>query len=209
MILQSNLDLWLATIVLFLAAIGTFRGFLKEITSILNWFGSLYLTSLAKPVAVNALRSKITTPFLLDIVSNAVLFVLSMIALSIFSNYLVVKIEEILPSSVNRTLGAIFGFIKGFLISMIVLASLRILYRGPDINKPNWLENSLAYNKYFDNSNSDSFVDALEIIFGDMIKEKKDDPKRQPPEADKKIENGEGIQDLEKDMNDLLDTIVD
>ncbi|MDR1494951.1 MAG: CvpA family protein [Rickettsiales bacterium] len=229
MIFQFNLDLCVVLILLFLSLIGLIRGFLKETVSILNWFGSFYFTSLAKPIAVSLLRNRITTPFLLDIVSNAVLFVFFVILLSLINNYIVSKIGEFIPTSVNRSLGFAFGLLKGVLISMIVLASINILYRSPNVSDPLWLENSIAY-RYFNSPDGSVFVGILERIFGDLIKEEdsstgpKEKPKGKPEERQKldgKIEDltkdpptdDTGIQDpgdidLES-MEDLLKEIAD
>jgi membrane protein required for colicin V production len=194
------LDLWVVTIPLFLSLVGLARGFLKEIVSILNWFGSFYFTSLAKPIAVELLRSRITTPFLLDIVSNTILFVFFAIAFSLLSNYVVNRVGRFIPGSVNRILGLAFGCIKGALISMVILASVNILYRNPSINDPIWLQNSIAY-QYFDGPKGSVFVKILERIFGDMIREENNDEK-----IDGTIENDfrqkldEKIEDITKDI---------
>ncbi|MDR2778485.1 MAG: CvpA family protein, partial [Rickettsiales bacterium] len=187
MVFQSSLDLWVVVILLIISLIGLLRGFLSEVASISNWFGSLYLTSLAKPFLANLLRNKISTPFLLDIVSNVILFVFCMIVLSIVNSYLTTEIEKFLPVHVNRTFGFLFGLIKGFLISVIILASLDILYRDPNIEEPNWLKDSIAFS-YFNDASGNIFVGILERILGDMIKEGSGEKKLEHSE-----ENGKNI----------------
>ncbi|MDR2077608.1 MAG: CvpA family protein [Rickettsiales bacterium] len=204
MVFQSSLDLWVLAILATLSLIGLARGFLREITSILNWFGSLYLTSLAKPFVVSLLKNRISTPFLLDIISNVVLFVFCMLILSILGSYIVAKVEDFLPIYVNRLFGLLFGSIKGSLISLVILASLNILYRDPNIEEPLWLKNSIAF-EYFSSIDSDIFVNILEKILGDMIKEEKKSENNDEKNYEKSKEKNEDL----KDIDDLLKIIVD
>lgn len=222
MIFQSNLDFCIALVLLLLALVGFARGFLREVVSIVNWFGSFYFTSLAKPLALSLLGNRITTPFLLDIISNAVLFVFFVIVFSLANSYLVSRIRGLIPASVDRLLGLFFGSIKGLLVSMIVLASINILYRSPNVNDPLWLENSIAY-RCFSGPRGSVFVEILERIFGDLLREENnpEKPDEKPKEKlDSKIEDlakepveggeGQGDEDVEpKNIEDLLREIAD
>ncbi|MDR2777228.1 MAG: CvpA family protein, partial [Rickettsiales bacterium] len=201
MVFQSSLDFWIVLVLLFLSMVGLARGFLKETVSILNWFGSFYFTSLAKPAVVGLLRSRITTPFLLDIVSNAALFVFFVIGLSLLNSYIVSKIGQFIPSSLNRILGLAFGLLKGTLVSMTILASINILYRSPDVNDPNWLQDSVAY-RYFNTPGGSTFVGILERIFGDLIREENSAERAtdETPEKNPKRKLEGKIDDLTRDV---------
>ncbi len=162
----TNLDSSLIFLIFILSIIGLIRGFLNELASIINWSGSFYLTSKIKPLIVPFLKNKIQIPFILDIIVNAVVFVSLIITLSILNKYLISKIKKIIPTSTNNGLGFLFGFIKGILLSGLIVAFLTIIYKN-SIRQPDWL-----YNSYFYNSNKSRnciFINIINVILGDLI----------------------------------------
>ena len=73
--ITSNFDTTIAIILIFFSTCGLIRGFLKEISSVVNWFGSFYLTSAIKPFVRPFFEEKIQIPFLLDTIMNITIFV--------------------------------------------------------------------------------------------------------------------------------------
>lgn len=198
--LTSNFDIVIAVILMLFSLIGLVRGFFKEISSIINWFGSFYLTSKFKPLIKPLFEDKIQIPFLLDMVVNIVVFVGLIIILSIITNYLSVILKKLIPSSLNGTLGFLLGLLKGALLSLLIIAFMKTVY---DKNTPKYLENSVVYTSI---SSDDIFVDMLNNIFGDFAKEKTEKEINDKINKVKKdiVEN---ISDnLEKKVNDVIDT---
>jgi membrane protein required for colicin V production len=148
-----------------MALIGLIRGFLKELFSIINWSSSFYLTSMFKPLVIPILKSKIKIPFLLDIVSNLMIFAILIIVITISTNYLLSVVKKIIPNPTNSGLGFIFGLLKGFLIAGIVVSFIKILYKNSS-EKPDWIVNSYIYNS-IDGDNV--FTEILKNMLGDMV----------------------------------------
>lgn len=205
----SGLDLSLSIVILSFSLIGLIRGFLNEITSIINWFGAFYLTSITKPFLVVLLQKKITVPFLPDIVANIILFVMFIIILSISTNYVILSIKKILPASVNGIFGFIFGAFKGGLLSILFLSSVNIIYKNTSPGEQKWLEKSVIYGLYNNIGNENIFSKSIENILGDMLKESNIDGTKKIIEKNIKNETKKLNEVDKKDMDKLLDLIVD
>lgn len=205
----SNLDLSLSIVILSFSLIGLVRGFLNEVTSIINWFGAFYLTSIIKPFFVVFLQKKITVPFLPDIIANIILFVIFIIILSISTNYILLSIKKILPASVNVVFGFIFGAFKGVLLSILFLSSINIIYKNTDPKEQRWLEKSVIYGLYNDIGDKNIFSKSIESILGDMLKESSIDNTKKIIEKNIKNETKKLNEVNKKDMDKLLDLIVD
>lgn len=195
----STFDTIIAIILMFLSFVGLIRGFLKEVSSIANWFGSFYLTSVIKPFISPFFEDKIKIPFLMDMVVNVLVFVGLMIVISIITNYLTVILKKLIPSSLNGSLGFIFGLLKGILLSLLIIAFLKIAYNK---KTPDYLENSIIYTAV---SSDDIFVRMLSNIFGDFAKEKEsiDDLLNEIDETSKK-ELDEKIDDISKNIGEKI-----
>ena len=163
--ITSNFDIAIAIILMFFSFVGLIRGFLKELSSIVNWFGSFYLTSIVKPFINPFFEEKIKIPLLLDIVVNIVVFVGLIVVISIITNYLVVILKKLIPVTLNGSLGFLFGMLKGILLSLLIIAFMKIVYNK---KTPEYLEESIIYSAV---SNDDFFVDMLHDIFGDFAEE--------------------------------------
>ena len=168
--ITSNLDIAIGIILIVFSTCGLVRGFLKEISSVVNWFGSFYLTSIIKPFVRPFFEDKIQIPFLLDTVMNVVVFVVLIIVISVITNYISITLKKIIPASINGSIGMLCGFLRGFLISAIIIAFVKIVYDKAN-NKPEWIENSHIYNSISYDGNI--FVNMLNNIFGDYKKEEK------------------------------------
>ena len=174
--ITSNLDIAIGIILIVFSTCGLVRGFLKEISSVVNWFGSFYLTSIIKPFVRPFFEDKIQIPFLLDTVMNVVVFVVLIIVISVITNYISITLKKIIPASINGSIGMLCGFLRGFLISAIIIAFVKIVYDKAN-NKPEWIENSHIYNSISYDGNI--FVNMLNNIFGDYTKEEVKNDKKE------------------------------
>lgn len=202
----SGLDVSLVVVVVLLSFIGLVKGFLSELSSIINWLGSFYLTAITKPLIIPKIEKRVSIPLLPDIIVNVVLFVLFMIMLSAFMNAIVNVVKKVLPKSANGFLGFILGGLKGILISMFVLTGMNMI-NGNSREKLRMLENSVLYN-YYNKSRNIMFNGIIESLLGDFLKEiqknkeKDGDAERNPGKSANGKNNNE-------EMEKLLNIIVD
>ena len=218
--ITSNFDIVIATILMFFSFMGLIRGFLKELSSVINWFGSLYLTSIIKPFINPLFEDKIKIPFLLDMVVNIVVFVGLIIIISIITNYLSIILRKLIPATINGGLGFLFGLLKGILLSLLIIAFMRIAYNK---NLPDYLKNSTIYNKVL---KDEFFVDILYNIFGDFSKESiikntnetidntlkniNENIENINETLDEKIENiNDGVKAVDKNIDEKIEDLTD
>jgi membrane protein required for colicin V production len=165
--LESGLDIFLVLILFLTSIIGLIRGFLKEAATVINWFGSIYLTSVLKPSAAKLFPESVKFPFSLDIITNAVLFVTLLLTLSLINKFLVERLKTLIPFSTNSGLGFLSGFFEGVLLIAFVLSCLNVIYGE---KRPEFLSKSLV-NQIVD-KNAGSLVRMIDNLLGNFIKEK-------------------------------------
>jgi membrane protein required for colicin V production len=109
------------------------RGFVKEALSIGAWVGAgliaLYGLAPARPFA----QKFISSPMLADSAAGLVLFIGSLIVLSIITSMLARRVQQSALSAVDRALGLLFGIARG-----VVLACLGFLALSWAIQEKDW-----------------------------------------------------------------------
>ena len=145
----TTFDYIIFSILGFFTLVGLIRGFIIELFSCLSWAGSITLTIFLRPVIANIILEKISNTMLANIIASGLVFVLTIIGLSILTSNLARKFTTKFPTSINITLGVAFGFLKGFLISLLIFISMiNVLSDGFSFDKdvgPKWFRNSAVY----------------------------------------------------------------
>ncbi|HLJ63314.1 MAG TPA: CvpA family protein [Stellaceae bacterium] len=125
--------------VVVLSAIFAFsRGFSKEILAIGAWIGAgfaaLYGLPLARPLAQRVLP----TGTIADAVSVIVIFLLCLLVLSFITSALAKRVKDSALSTLDRTLGLIFGVVRG--VVLMCLAYIVLAWALPGDQLPAWIE---------------------------------------------------------------------
>ena len=125
--------------VIALSAIFAFaRGFVREALSIVAWVGAALITLYGFSDVYRLVIRFVTTPLLADLVAGAGLFVIGLIVLTILTGYLARFVQSSALSPIDRTLGLIFGLVRGaFLVS---LAYLALDISLPQNDRPSWIK---------------------------------------------------------------------
>jgi membrane protein required for colicin V production len=109
------------------------RGFVKEALSIAAWIGAaliaLYGLDPARPIA----HKFITSPMLADAAAGLILFLGSLIVLSLLTSMLASRVKQSALSAVDRALGLLFGIARG-----VVLACLGFIALSWAIQEKDW-----------------------------------------------------------------------
>ncbi len=138
--MPSYLDLALLGIVLVSALLSMVRGFTREILAIASWA--------AAAAAAYFLYSKVT-PFLDPYIQKDTVKTIAAVAIVFFATLIVVSIltvklsDAILDSKVgalDRTLGFVFGAVRGFLLGLV--AFLFFSWLVPADKQPVWVANA-------------------------------------------------------------------
>lgn len=134
---MATLDIIFLGVLLFSIILGAARGFIYEVLSIVGWFASLVIARFfAEPVAL-LLPIDGALPTVQYFLGFAVVFVVSFFIFGLFSWSVKKWIGASALRPADRTLGGIFGIIRGWAI--LVLATLAITM-SPWFNAPWWRE---------------------------------------------------------------------
>ena len=130
-------DAVILVILLISAIFGFIRGFVKETLSVAGWVGavflSLYLFPLLQPIA----REFILNLLIADILTGAVIFILSLVILSYISHAISEKVKASSLGALDRSLGIFFGLARG--VVLLGIAWLIFVQFIPEKDRPDWV----------------------------------------------------------------------
>ena len=145
----NTLDIVILATVAISAVVGLFRGFVREVLSLVAWAGAAWISLTFHEPAKHLVRGVINDPQWAGIIAGAGLFILSLIVLMLIAGYLSrgVKRASMLGPA-DRTLGLVFGVLRGVVVLALtylgVVNTLQ-LYREPgqaEDRMPVWVETS-------------------------------------------------------------------
>jgi len=118
---MAVIDIIILCIVAISALIGVFRGLIKEALSLASWFAAIVAGTLFSAQLADLIENLINNASLRRIAAFAILFIGVILAGSLISN-LVSKLTQAAGlKGVDRTLGAIFGVLRGVIIMLIIV----------------------------------------------------------------------------------------
>ena len=124
----SSFDLISVGLIIFSGAFAYYRGFIKEVLLILNWFLAIVVAYLISPLIFTSI-SQIDFVMgilgdsceLMMILSFILGFTLVLIAISFITYRISYFIETSILNEVNKIFGLLFGFLRGSIIIIIFL----------------------------------------------------------------------------------------
>lgn len=134
---MNLLDLAVLAVVVLSAIFAFARGFVREALSILAWGGAAVITYVSFDPVYGFLAPVIHTPLLAYVVDGAGVFILSLIVLTILTGYLARFLRFGALSSIDRTLGLLFGIARG--VVLVCLAYLLLDVSVPRKERPLWV----------------------------------------------------------------------
>lgn len=140
--MPSYLDLAVIIIVLLSGMLALLRGFTREVLAIISWVAAAAAAYYLHPVALPYVKPYIPKEELALAASVAAVFFVALIVVSIFT----VKLSDIILDSkigaLDRTLGFVFGAVRGLLLAVVAFVFYGWLV--PDQNQPEWVRNARA-----------------------------------------------------------------
>ena len=138
--MPSYLDLTLLAIILVSALLSMVRGFTREILAIASWAAAFAAAYFFYPQLLPYLKDYIHKDSLALAAAVAIIFFLTLIIVSIVT----VRISDVILDSkvgpLDRTLGFVFGGIRGFALG--VIAFMLFNYLVPQKAQPQWVANA-------------------------------------------------------------------
>jgi membrane protein required for colicin V production len=134
---MNALDLAVVAVIVLSAVFAFARGFVREALSIVAWVGAAAIAVYGFKDVYQLAIKFITTPFLAELATGAGLFLVSLIALTIVTGYAAHFVRATAASPIDRTLGLIFGAVRGAVI--VSLAYLLLDLGLPPNDRPSWI----------------------------------------------------------------------
>ena len=100
------------------------RGFVKEALSLAGWLVSLWIAMSFSSGMAELFGSTIKDPTLRLLAAFISLFILSLIAAAIINFFATQFVQRVGLTGVDRTIGGVFGFLRGILLVTIIVMLL-------------------------------------------------------------------------------------
>lgn len=141
---MNIVDIAIIAVILISLAIGLFRGFIREVLSLSSWIAAVWVAYTYATAGAIYLQPYIDQLSLRTVAAFALIFVVALILISMFS-HLIYKIFSVTGiSGVDHSLGTLFGLARG----IIVVAILILVATFMDLRSQPWWHESLLVN-YF------------------------------------------------------------
>lgn len=141
--LPINITDLIILVVLALSALLAFsRGFVHEVLGVAAWVGAAFVTLWFFAPAQELARELIAIELLADIGAGVVLFIVSLVLFSIVSRGIGRRVRESSLGFLDRTLGFVFGLLRGAVI--ICLLWLGLSWLMPPAEQPPWITEARA-----------------------------------------------------------------
>ncbi|MDE2228849.1 MAG: CvpA family protein [Alphaproteobacteria bacterium] len=131
-------------IIVFIVASGLFafvRGFVKEVLSIIAWFGAsvaaLYAVPYLRPLALRFTPSE----QLAGAAAAFVAFIVALVVLSLITAMIANRVKDSPAGGIDRTFGFVFGLARGALLACLVYAAMLVMMPALGAT-PLWWTNS-------------------------------------------------------------------
>ena len=134
---MSALDLGVLGVIALSAIFAFARGFVRETLSIVAWVGAALITLYGFNHVYSLVTRFVSTPLLADFIAGAGLFVVGLVTLTIITGYLARLVHSTSLSPIDRTLGLVFGLVRGAVL--VSLAYLVLDISLPPNDRPGWI----------------------------------------------------------------------
>jgi membrane protein required for colicin V production len=133
----QSADAVILVILLISAIFGFARGFVKEVLSVAGWIGAIFLTLYLFPILQPFAREFIANLLIADILTGAVIFILSLVILSYISHTISEKVKASSLGALDRSLGIFFGL--GRAVILLGIGWLAFVQFIPVEDRPEWI----------------------------------------------------------------------
>jgi len=132
-------DYLIIGIILLSSGISIVRGFIKEVLSLASWALSFWVALTFYPHVATLLASYIETPSVRLFTAFMALFLVTLILAALVNHLISQLVEKTGLSGTDRSLGVIFGLVRG-----VAIVSLLVLLAGATpMPNDDWWQNSL------------------------------------------------------------------
>ena len=132
------LDIILIGVMLISGLLAMMRGITREILALLAWVGAFVATLVMYPVLKAPAREKINSDILADTLIIGGVFIAVLVIISVVTMRFTDVLLESRVGALDRTLGFIFGILRGLVL--VVIAYLFFAWLVPRSGQPEWVK---------------------------------------------------------------------
>ncbi|MEL0081480.1 MAG: CvpA family protein [Gammaproteobacteria bacterium] len=136
---MSLLDVAILILVLVSTGVGWLRGALRELFSLVSWAVAGWIAYRFRAEAGGLLQNWITDPTLQQVAGGVGLFVVAVLLLSLLGNLCSLLVEKAGMRGADRSLGLVFGIVRG----LVLAAGVVLLLRAAGFDQQAWWQSSL------------------------------------------------------------------
>jgi membrane protein required for colicin V production len=136
--MPSTLDLGVIGVVLVSAILSLMRGFTREVLAIGSWVAAAAAAYYLHPYVTPYLAPYIHKPVVLQAVAAAIVFFVTLIIVSLFTVRVSDAILDSKIGALDRSLGFVFGAVRGFLLAVVAFAIFNWL--AGEKAQPEWVQ---------------------------------------------------------------------
>jgi len=161
-------DVAVGVLVLISAILATARGLTREVLSLATWAGSAAIAVYMWQYHPDIARQYVAEPIIADIATVVVTFIVALIVLHLLTMRIADFVVDSRIGPIDRTLGFVFGVLRGVLIAIVV--TIFGLWLLPN-NLPEWAENAqtLPYLRDMGNTLISMLPEGLEQQVNDIL----------------------------------------
>ncbi|TVR84830.1 MAG: CvpA family protein [Rhodospirillales bacterium] len=131
----------IVVLILLVSALLAFaRGFVHEVLAIAGWVGAIFATIYGLPLVRPYARSFIDNTTVADIGAGVVIFLVSLILLSLLTRAIAGQVRNSQLNALDRSLGFLFGLARGAVLVAIIYIAVDWLV--PRQDQPDWIRNA-------------------------------------------------------------------
>ncbi len=130
-------DIAVAGVVIVSTIIAVFRGFVREVLSVLAWAAAAAAAIWFGPSASAFLHTHISTPFVAPLIAYAGIFLVVLVPLGFASHYIAQSVRRSPVGMADRCLGVPFGVARGLALIGLVYFAFSLIV--PLHGQPAWL----------------------------------------------------------------------
>ncbi|MGJ8668650.1 MAG: CvpA family protein [Oceanococcus sp.] len=128
------------------AVISLFRGFVKEVFSLMSWALAFWVSMRYGAEVAERFFTMVSTPSARSLLGYLAVFLVVLIAGALFSHFMTLLVKQTQLQGTDRALGLIFGGARGVLLVTVVVMLAKMTPLDED---PWWKEATLV--SYFEN----------------------------------------------------------
>jgi len=133
----NALDIGVGLLLVISAVLAYARGLVHEVLSVAGWIGAIAATVYGFPYLKPFARQLTTIDIVADFGAGIVIFVVSLVLLSLITRRISKMVKNSAMGAVDRSLGFLFGLARGALIVVVAYIGLGMVY--PEDEQPKWI----------------------------------------------------------------------